>query len=66
MKLKLSSSTPLIFKRKKLPCLKLALVIIPTSNIVQTNVSCENLYPGNLIGEFYDFVDKFGGLHWKN
>ena len=26
---------------------------------------CENFYPGNLIGEIYDVVVKFGGLHWK-
>ena len=24
------------------------------------------LFPGCLSGVLYDFVEKFGGLHWKN
>ena len=57
MKLKLSLSTPLLFKRKKF----LELVLIPTPINSQINVI--NLHSGNLRGEFYDFVGKFVELH---
>ena len=63
----LISYTPLIFKRKIFPLKDSHLGIIPTSNNSQTNVKCcENLFSGNLWGVLYDFVEKCGGLHWKN
>ena len=27
---------------------------------------CEYFHPGNFRGDFYDFAEKFGGLHRKN
>ena len=55
-----------IIQKKKLSFYNLALAIIPTSNNSQINNSnkcCEYTSPGNLRGEIYDFVEKFGGLH---
>ena len=54
-------------EEKKFSCLNLALAIIPACNNSQTNArNVVNVYPGNLRSEFYDFVEKFGDLHWKN
>ena len=61
---RISSFTPLIFKRKNF-LLKTRITYNSYVYNSQTDIKCENLYQGYLTGELYDFVVKFGGFTLK-
>ena len=68
MKKILISTTLVIFKKKNFLAKKLSLAIIPTSNNFQTNVRnvMKIFFYAILRDELYNFVEKYGGLYWKN